>query len=338
MTFIARIAPAAFNHTTPVTHAVGNSSSAQVFQDDASQAALLGRPPKPSQHEMAAHGVRLRKLGVLPPSKNRKQPVLQQWLPAQNSPTKAGTAASRFQQQWQAKVLASPGSVLATREQLGFGPEDIAMIDIGGEGQKTGTGFSGTLKTGNAHAINLNAQTEISSVPLDITLEPGEPAVPILAGHIPNLIRPAQDWPSRADPPITFPFADGFSNLTLMEGSPLYDQSVAEMHRITDPDGWIVLMVHPTFEDNVAKLAALHGDGKQWVYAPEDSEAGFPTYVLPPRGLTAEQKQEYAIRLDGITAHELFDVVKGIQAERRVEAAGAATAGGAGKAPHHTEL
>ena len=157
----------------------------------------------------------------------------------------------------------------------------------------------------------------ISSTPLEITIEPDGPVQAILRGHIPNLIRPATSWKGPFGMPIKLPFSDSFSNLTLMEGAPLSREQATELYRITDVRGWIVLSVHPRFEQGVAALASLHNGGKRWVFSAANNDANsFPRIVLPPRGLSQEQLRAYAPRFDEISTHELFDVVQRINIER----------------------
>jgi hypothetical protein len=241
-------------------------------------------------------------------------------LPAQTNQARAGHAAQRFQDQFQAAVLASPGSLKATREQLGHGIHDIAMLDVGGEGQKMSTDGGVLLKSGNAHAINVNALTHISSTPLRVTLDPGGSPLLVAKGHIPNCVRPATAWPDedeQAVPPGLLPFADGFSNLTMMEGAPLPDYQVAELARVTDRKGWIVLSLSDRAEPQIDKLAWQHNGGTVWKFDTENSM--FERQVLPPADLPVEQQLNLAPLFERSSSHEIFDIVQQIRLSQVVK-------------------
>lgn len=215
-------------------------------------------------------------------------------------------AASLFQQRYQTDVLRYPGKILATREALGLTPMDLAIVDIGGEGAKTD--LETGILTGNVFALNLNAQIIVSSSPILITDEPGMPPREIKHGLIPNLVRPAEDWQTRSGDVLTYPLADEFADLTMMEGVPLYDNALKEVARIAAPTGWIVLAVAESFEENVRALALLHNGGMVWDMP--TAPGIFPRKVIPPAGLTTAQTIAARERFGKATSHELHEVVR----------------------------
>lgn len=219
----------------------------------------------------------------------------------------AGVAAQIFQEKYQAQVLQAPGSVEVTPADLGFKPHQLVMIDVGGEGQKT----EGTLKSGSAHAININAQATISSTPIELALEPGQKSSQVQRGAlIPNLIQPAAAWPAPDHKGKLLPLAQGFAGLTTIEGAPLFDYHVAELGRVTDKQhGWMALSVDESFDKQVAKLAANHG-GAIWKM---DNPAGaYPLQILPPQALA--NRDDLKARFTGASSHDLFDIVQDIRA------------------------
>lgn len=227
-------------------------------------------------------------------------------LPLQTNQQPAGHAARIFQEKFQEQALAAPGTVLASRADLGLKENQVVMVDIGGEGQKTSR--EDGLKSGSAHAINLNAQPEISSTPIDIALKPHGPRQAIGKGFIPNLIRPAKEWPDSDHKGPLFPLAKGFSNLSLMEGAPVYDYHVEELARITSKKGWIVLAVSDSFEEKIHALAKQHNDGTVWKLSDEN---GFGRYVLPPQ-IKADQT-ELQDQFKEASSHDLFGIVEKLQ-------------------------
>ncbi|WP_186155666.1 hypothetical protein [Burkholderia gladioli] len=101
------------------------------------------------------------------------------------------TAARQFQQKFQQAALDAPGSVRASRHDLGLSEHRLTMIDIGGEGQKTEDGEE-LMRSGNAHAINVNAQTVGSPGEFYVQAEPGGQPQKTSHFEIPNLVRPAK--------------------------------------------------------------------------------------------------------------------------------------------------
>lgn len=218
----------------------------------------------------------------------------------------AGRAAQQFQELFQAQVIAAPGSVHVTPAQLGFKPDDLVMIDVGGEGEKS----DGKLKSGSAHALNINAQTTISSTPIGLAREPGDDMTPAQKGtRIANLIQPAATWPSSSHQGKLLPLADGFAGLTLVEGAPLYPYHVAELGRVTDKQtGWIALSVSEQFNQQVDALAKGHG-GQVWEL--KNPSSSYPLKILPPQSMSS--RDDIKAMFDGKSSHQLFDVVKAIR-------------------------
>lgn len=229
-----------------------------------------------------------------------------------NSQGPAGRAAGIFQRTFQAAALAAPGSVLATRADLGLQACDVVVVDIGGEGQKSDKQGAQVLQSGSVHAINVNTQCTISSVPLQIVMEPGAHAVRAEEGSaIPNLVRPATDWPSPSYQGRLIPFADKFSDLTLMEGAPVHDYHVRELARTTSRFGWIVLAVdYHHFKDRLQALADLHNGrrsacGRLWEF-PSGTQ-GFPRVVIPPAWASEALRPLFA--MDRVDAHDVPTLV-----------------------------
>ncbi|MDB5772820.1 MAG: hypothetical protein JWM42_3194 [Burkholderia sp.] len=227
-------------------------------------------------------------------------------LPFKYNSRPGGRAAKRFNRQFQNDVLAAPGSVHASRSDLGLRPDNFVMTDLGGEGEKTtGNGF----KFGSSHAININANTEISSTPIDVSFELGGPSVHVVHGYIPNLIRPSEEWLAPdADVEKPLPLSDDFSNLTIMENAPLNAKNVEEIARITDKNGWIFLALSDYFEENVQKLADTHNGGNLVTFP---GEYGFSRYVIPP-AIRAGDPSLGPIFQD-VNGHNVFAIVRNLQ-------------------------
>ncbi|WP_342612092.1 hypothetical protein [Burkholderia ambifaria] len=249
-------------------------------------------------------------------------PILEQIVgpqPGMSSPTvpAAGSTPSRraarlFQEKFQARVLRQPGSVKASREDLGIARHQLAMVDIGGEGQKTEQG-SKLIKSGNMHAINVNAQSVASPGTFVLQTDPWAAPVAQREYAIPNLVRPANHWPGQNDEADGFlPFEDGFSNLTMTEGAPVFDYHVKEFARVTAPNGWMILAVADDFADRIARLAQAHNGGTVWTFPPRDGAMN--RYVIPPR--TALDQREVAAQYEAMwqdaNAHDVFDVAQTI--------------------------
>ncbi|WP_369052632.1 hypothetical protein [Burkholderia gladioli] len=192
------------------------------------------------------------------------------------------TAARQFQQKFQQAALDAPGSVRASRHDLGLSEHRLTMIDIGGEGQKTEDGEE-LMRSGNAHAINVNAQTVGSPGEFYLQAEPGGQPQKTSHFEIPNLVRPAKSWPGPGEKAEgLLPFADGFSSVTMTEGAPVFGYHVNEMSRVTSKKGWMMLAVDESFEDRIGELAQKHnGDGTVWSFPPKDGTMN--RYVIPPK-------------------------------------------------------
>ncbi|UEP32600.1 MULTISPECIES: hypothetical protein [unclassified Burkholderia] len=230
--------------------------------------------------------------------------------------TPSRRAAELFQEKFQATVLRQPGSVKASRDDLGIAGHQLAMVDIGGEGQKTEQGAK-LMKSGNVHAINVNAQSVAS--PGTFVLQTDPSAAPVARSRypIPNLVRPANRWPGQNDAADGFlPFEDGFSNLTMTEGAPVFDYHVKEFARVTAPHGWMILAVDDSFAGRLDRLAQAHNGGTVWKFPPRDGEMN--RYVIPPR--TALDHREVASQYKAMwrdaNAHDVFDVAQTIALHR----------------------
>ncbi len=222
-------------------------------------------------------------------------------------------AAEQFRQQFQRRALAWPGSVRASRADLGMSEHRLAMLDIGGEGQKIDYADGEPMRSGNLHAVNVNAQTIAS--PGDFHLQTLADAQPTMASRfeIPNLVRPAESWPGPGDRAEgLLPFADGFSNLTMTEGAPVFDYHVAEMSRVTSKAGWMMLAVDDTFADRIGELARQHnGHGEVWTFPPKDGSMN--RYVIPPRAaLEGGAAEDYRAMWSEASAHDAYDVAQTI--------------------------
>lgn len=228
-------------------------------------------------------------------------------------------AAAQFQRKFQDAVLKTPGSIRASRKDLGFSEHQIAMIDIGGEGQKTESLDEGDLlKSGNVHAINVNAQPVASPGRFFLQRRPGEDPSAARNYQIPNLVRPAEDWPSSNEQAHgLLPFENGFSNLTMTEGAPVFDYHVKEMSRVTSPDGWMMLAVDDSFKPRIDDLARAHnGGGTVWQFPPKDG--AMDRYVIPPRSaVESSASNEYKAMWSDAGAHDAFDVAQTIALHRR---------------------
>ncbi len=230
--------------------------------------------------------------------------------PAAHNHTPGGRAAQRFQQHFQQAALDRPGSVKASRAELGFKPGDLVMLDIGGEGQKT-DGAMG-MKSGNLHAINVNAQTKISPGKMQLQLEPDGPKASSEGAAIPNLVQ-LPEWPSpKAKAAGFLPFADGLSNLTMMEGAPVFDYHVEELARITSPKGWMVLSVSDNFQPKLQELAKKHNGGTLLKLDSGESGGPFSRFVIPPASMSAEQLAHCKARFESANSHDLVDVVQSL--------------------------
>jgi hypothetical protein len=230
--------------------------------------------------------------------------------PAGHNHTPGGRAAQRFQQQFQQAALARPGSVKASRAELGFKPGDLVMLDIGGEGQKT-DGQMG-LKSGNLHAINVNAQTNVSPGNMQLQVEPRGPAASSMGAAIPNLVQ-LPEWPSpKAKASGFLPFADGLSNLTMMEGAPVFDYHVEELARITSRQGWMVLSVSDDFQPKLEELAKKHNGGTLLKLDSGESGGSFSRFVIPPASMNDDQLAHCKARFEAANSHDLLNVVQSL--------------------------
>jgi hypothetical protein len=230
--------------------------------------------------------------------------------PASHNHTPGGRAAQRFQQHFQQAALANPGSVKAGRAELGFKPGDLVMLDIGGEGQKT-DGEMG-LKSGNLHAINVNAQTNISPGNMQLQLEPNGTKASTEGATIPNLVQ-LPEWPSpKAKATGFLPFADGLSNLTMMEGAPVFDYHVDELARITSRQGWMVLSVSDDFQPKLQELAKKHNGGTLLKLDSGESGGSFSRFVIPPASMSADQLAHCKDRFESANSHDLADIVQSL--------------------------
>lgn len=240
-----------------------------------------------------------------------------------------GRAAAVFQQNFAGLVQAHPmGSVMASRHDLGLKPHDFAMVDIGGEGQKT---TDDGMKSGNLHAINVNAQSNISPGPMSLQTAPGDTtaAKPINGGQIPNLVQ-IKEWPPGGQASATgmVPLDKGFSNLTMMEGAPVHPYHVGELDRVTAGNGWIALTVDQQFKPQIDRLAQQRNGGEVWQLS-KASATDNDRFIVPPAGLSPQQKSDFKARLEAAGPHEIYDVAKQISQEHSAPAKAA---------PPHQEL
>ncbi|WP_186114474.1 hypothetical protein [Burkholderia gladioli] len=222
------------------------------------------------------------------------------------------TAARQFQQKFQQAALDAPGSVRASRHDLGLSEHRLTMIDIGGEGQKTEDGEE-LMRSGNAHAINVNAQTVGSPGEFHLQAEPGGQPQKTSHFEIPNLVRPAKSWPGPGEKAEgLLPFADGFSSVTMTEGAPVFGYHVNEMSRVTSKQGWMMLAVDESFEDRIGELAHKHnGDGTVWSFPPKDGTMN--RYVIPPKAaLEGGSAGDYKAMWSEASAHDAYDVAQTI--------------------------
>jgi hypothetical protein len=222
--------------------------------------------------------------------------------------TPASRATDKFRRTYQHEVLQSPGAVTASRKSLGLKRTDQAIVDVGGEGAKIDL-LSG-FRSGNAYAINLNANQHVTSTPILLQKRPNkEPQLATGTGiAIPNLIRPAEDWDEHSASQLRYPLADGFSNLTLAENIPLRPAAMEEIARITDRAGWIALSVSENFQDETNKLAKLHNGGTIWKIP--DPSGAFTRQVMPPRNLHQHYERTARRRLSRATSHDLHEAIK----------------------------
>ena len=223
-----------------------------------------------------------------------------------------GRAAAAFQRDFAPRLQGAPmGSVLASRQDLGLQAHDFAMVDIGGEGQKTAPDG---MKSGNLHAINVNAQSTISSGPMKLQTAVGEtgPGKDVNGGSIPNLVR-IGEWPSpnEASAKGFVPLAKGFSNLTMMEGAPVFPYHVAELDRVTSQKGWVALTVDESFKPQIDQLAQARNGGDVW-HLSKASPTDNDRYIVPPAGLSAEESQAFKAKFEAAGPHEIHDVAKAI--------------------------
>jgi len=226
-----------------------------------------------------------------------------------------GQAAAAFQRDFAPRLQGAPlGSVLASRQELGLQAHDFAMVDIGGEGQKTAPDG---MKSGNLHAINVNAQSTISSGPMKLQTAVGEPGLgkDVNGGPIPNLVK-INEWPSRSETSAVgfVPLAKGFSNLTTMEGAPVYAYHVAELDRVTSSKGWIALTVDKDFKPQIDQLAQARNGGEAWHF-PGKSETDNDRFIVAPAGLSAEETKAFKVKFEAASPHEIHDVAKAISQE-----------------------
>ncbi|WP_431265856.1 hypothetical protein ACQ859_11305 [Roseateles chitinivorans] len=231
-----------------------------------------------------------------------------------------GRAAAAFQRDFAQRLQGAPmGSVLASREALGLKPHDFAMVDIGGEGQKTAPDG---MKSGNLHAINVNAQSTISSGPMKLQTAPGEsgPGRDVNGGPIPNLVR-IGEWPSpgKASAEGFVPLAKGFSNLTTMEGAPVHAYHVAELDRVTSSKGWIALTVDESFKPQIDQLAQARNGGDVW-HLSKASPTDNDRYIVPPAGLSAEESKAFKAKFEAAGPHEIHDVAQAVSLQLAAKA------------------
>jgi hypothetical protein len=245
-----------------------------------------------------------------------------------NSAT-GGRAAEAFQRDFASKLQGAPlGTVLASRQELGLKAHEFAMVDIGGEGQKTAPDG---MKSGNLHAINVNAQSTISSGPMKLQTAPGEsgPGHDVNGGRIPNLVR-IGEWPSPGEASAKgfVPLEKGFSDLTMMEGAPVFPYHVAELDRVTSPAGWIALTVDESFKPQIDRLAQARNGGEVW-HLSKASPTDNDRYIVPPAGLSVEESRAFKAQFEAAGPHEIHQVA---------QSASQQVANKAGQVPSRDEL
>jgi len=184
------------------------------------------------------------------------------------------------------------------------------MVDIGGEGQKTDVDCG--LVSGNLHAINVNAQPNISPGRVRLQIDAGEFARRPAGKEIPNLVNIGHWPPPEAASAEGFvPLEKAFSNLTTMEGAPVYPYHVAELHRVTSEKGWIVLSVDKKFLPQIEKLAQSRNGGTVW-QLPKSNPVDNDRFVLPPQGLDSATAAGYRTLFEQANAHQVYDVAQAI--------------------------
>jgi hypothetical protein len=170
------------------------------------------------------------------------------------------------------------------------------------------------MKSGNLHAINVNAQTKVSPGHMRLQLEPNGPTASGEVAAIPNLVQ-LPEWPSpKAKAAGFLPFADGLSNLTMMEGAPVFDDHVEELARITLPKGWMVLSVSDDSQPKRQELANKHNGGTLLKLDSAASGGSFSRFVIPPGSMNADQRAHCQARFESANSHDLFDVVQSLAA------------------------
>lgn len=229
-------------------------------------------------------------------------------------PTRAGKAARAFAAVSETcSWSGAPRSRRVTREDLSLSAVDVVMLDIGGEGQN----MDADLRSGNLHALNVNAQRNVSPGPMSIEIDPGEPLRSSQGARIPNLI-PIEHWPADDVPSASgfVPLADAFANLVIMEGTPVFDYHVEELDRLTTKSGWIVLNVDASFASRIEALAARRNRGEFWRLSERDPLYS-DRFVIPPAGVPPADAQTYRALFEQATSHDLYEVLQAIELHRR---------------------
>jgi hypothetical protein len=187
------------------------------------------------------------------------------------------------------------------------------MLDLGGEGQNT----DADLRSGNLHALNVNAQRTVSPGPMSIEIDPGEPPRSSRGARIPNLI-PIEHWPDDDVPSASgfVPLADAFANLVIMEGAPVFDYHVEELDRLTAKSGWIVLNVDVGFASRIEALAECRNGGEVWRLSVRDPLHN-DRFVIPPAGVSPADARTYRALFEQATSHDLYEVLQAIELHRR---------------------